>query len=61
MSMVFLGFGLRDGGGGVYACVEGVPTDCNGWVEGFGVEIFKVDRIVRPCQGIGHCLLDKGI
>ena len=51
MSMMFLGFGLRDGGGWVYACIEGVSTG-NGWVEGLRVEILKVNGITRPCHEI---------
>lgn len=47
-----LGLGLRDGGGWVYACIEGVSTD--GRVEGFGVEILEVYGIIRPGHWIRH-------
>ena len=56
MGMVWsLGFGLRDGGGRVDACVEGVAADGDGRVEGFGVEVFEVDGfVIGPCHGIWH-------
>ncbi len=54
MSMMSLGLGLRDRGGRVYACIEGVSTNSNGWVEGFRVEIFKVNGIIRPGHWIRH-------
>ena len=56
MSMVCaLGFGLGDGGGRVDACVDGVAADGDGWVEGFGVEVFEVDGfIIGPGHGKWH-------
>ena len=54
MSMMVLGLGLRDRGGRVNACIEGVSTDSNGWVEGFGVEILEVNGIIRPGHWIRH-------
>lgn len=54
MDMVFLGFGLRDGGGWVDARVEGVPADGDGWVECFGVETLEVNWIIGPGHGIRH-------
>ena len=39
MSMMALGLSLRDRGGWIYASIEGVSTDGNGWVEGFRVEV----------------------
>lgn len=50
MSMMGLGLGLRDRGGWVYACIEGVSTDGNGWIEGFRVEVLEVNGIIRPCH-----------
>ena len=53
MSMMFMGLGLRDGGGWAYAGVEGIPT--NGWVESFGVEVFEMDGVIRPGHWVWHC------
>lgn len=52
MGVMFLGFGLRDGGGWVDACVDRVSANGNGWVKGFGVEVLEVHRIITPCHGI---------
>ena len=48
MRMISLGFGLRDGGGWVYASIQGVFADGNGRVKGFGIEILEVSGITRP-------------
>ena len=61
VSVIFLGLGLRDGGRWIYACVEGVPTDGNGWVEGLGVEILEMNGIIRPCHGIRHVVRPQKI
>ncbi len=54
MSMMFLGLGLRDGGRRIYARVEGVSTNGNGWVECLGVEVLEVNWIIRSGHGIRH-------
>lgn len=49
MGMMALGLRLRDGGGWIYAGIDGVFTDDgNGWVEGFGVEVLEVHGIIWP-------------
>lgn len=54
MGMMSLGSGLRDRGGGVYACIEGVFTDGDGRVECFGVKILEVNGVVWSGHWIGH-------
>ena len=56
MDMMFLGFGLRDRGGRVYARVEGVSTNGNSWIESFRVKILEVNGIIRPGHRIRHFL-----
>ena len=54
---MFLGLGLRDGGRWIdacIACVEGVSPHGDSWVEGFGVEVFKVNGIIRPRHRVWH-------
>lgn len=56
MGMMALGLGLRDGGGWIYAGIDGVFTDDgNGWVEGFGVEVLEVHGIIWPRHGMRSC------
>lgn len=54
MGMMGLGLGLRDRGGGVYACIEGVSTDGDGRVECFRVEILEVNRVIGSGHWIRH-------
>ena len=57
VGVMFLGLGLRDGGRWIdacIACVEGVFPHGDSWVEGFGVEVFKVNGIIRPRHRVWH-------
>lgn len=47
MDMMALRLGLRNRGGGVYACIDGVSTDGDGRVECFRVEVLEVNGVVR--------------
>ena len=56
MGMMALGLRLGDGGGWIYAGIDGVFTDDgNGWVEGFGVEVLEVHGIIWPRHGMRSC------
>ena len=55
MGMVVLDLGLRDGGGWVDAGVDGIAANGDGWVEGLGVEVLEVDRVVGPRHRVWHC------
>ena len=59
MCMSMMGFslslGLRDRGRWVYAGIDGVSTDGNGWVEGFRVEVLEMDGIIWSGHRIWHC------
>ena len=64
VGMMSLGLGLRDGRGWInacIACVEGVFPHGDSWVEGFGVEVLKVNGIIRPCHGVWHYRSTKEI